>query len=452
MIEQSTAFQHAIYEVARAVNSTLSVKEVLDALVRSATEATQAKACSLFLLSPDGKELLRSAYYGLSQEYIHHRGPLRADKSLAEALEGNPVAVADAVRDPRVQFREDARREGIASILSVPVYLKDEVIGVMRLYTGESHDFTDEEVAFAGSIANLGAIAIENAKLYESMKSSYDEIRRGIMSWYDILLDKPRPVAFAHPSEAEFARILDYHQIPWLYEPRSFPIRWEGEQVMEMFTPDFFMPTLDLYVELTTMRQSLVTEKNRKARLLRERYPEVNIRLLYRNVLFSAYEIEERVNELGARITQDYEGRRPVLVGVLKGVTCFMADLMRHISLPVTIDFMAVSPYESEAPGVVAIVKDLQISITGRDVIMVEDVVDTGLTLNYLLGYLSSRHPASLKVCTLLDKKARRLADVPVDYVGFEVPDEFVVGYGLDFREEYRNLPFIAALKPEDGR
>ena len=276
---------------------------------------------------------------------------------------------------------------------------------------------------------------------------------------------------FANRSEAEFARILDFYGIEWQYEPQTFPLRQEGDHLLEAFTPDFYLPALDLYVELTTLKQDLVTEKNRKVRLLRERYPDVNIKLLYKRdylsllakyghaplepeaiaeidrVLFTAAEIRERVQELGAQITRDYKGEEPVLIGILRGVICFMADLARQISLPVSLDFMAISSYASGAEGPVRILKDIDIDISGQDVLMVEDIVDTGMTLHYILGYLSAHGPASLKVCTLLDKRARRLVDVPLDYVGFQVPDEFLVGYGLDFQQRYRNLPFIGVLK-----
>lgn len=279
------------------------------------------------------------------------------------------------------------------------------------------------------------------------------------------------PPPFAHPSEAEFARILDFYGVRWVYEPRSFPIRWEGGKVVEMFTPDFYLPDLDLYIELTTLRQSLVTEKNRKLRLLRQLYPDIKIKLLYRRdyhrllarygfgplaqagvrgierVLFSTDAIQKRVAELGRQISQDYKGKEPVLVGVLRGVFCFMADLMRAISLPVSVDFMAIS-YYGRGEGV-RITKDLDLDIRGKDVLLVEDIVDTGMTLHFILRYLESRGPASLRVCALLDKRVRRIADVPLHYVGFEVPDEFLVGYGLDYLEKYRNLPFIGILKPE---
>ena len=138
-----------------------------------------------------------------------------------------------------------------------------------------------------------------------------------------------------------------------------------------------------------------------------------------------------------------------MLIGALKGVLCFMAELMRQISLPMSMEYMSISHFNGESEGV-KITKDLDSAIEHQHVLMVEDIVDTGMTLNYLLNYLGIRKPASLKVCTLLDKRVRRLVDVPLEYVGFEIPDEFVVGYGLDYMEKYWNLPFIGVLEPEE--
>ena len=279
---------------------------------------------------------------------------------------------------------------------------------------------------------------------------------------------------FAHESEEEFSKILDFYGITWQYEPRTFPLRVEDGKLVEAFTPDFYLPDIDTYIELTTLKPALMTDKNRKVRLLRELFPDVKIKLLRKRdylrllvkygfgppssksiegihrVLVSAPQLKRRVSELGAQISKDNRGKKLLLVGVLKGVVCFMADLMRQISLPVAVDFMAISSYENENPnsGFVRILKDLDENIEGRDVLVVEDIVDTGMTLNYLLGYLQARRPASIKVCTLLDRRARRLVDVPIEYVGFEIPDEFVIGYGLDFGQIYRNLPFIATLRP----
>ena len=282
---------------------------------------------------------------------------------------------------------------------------------------------------------------------------------------------------FAHESEEEFARMLDFYHVRWEYEPRTFTLRHDDEgRVLEAFSPDFYLTDLDLYVELTTLKQGLVTDKHRKLRRLQELYPDINIKLLHKrdylsllakygigaaheqeamgvhDVLFTASEIERRVNELGAEIARDYAGKEPLLVGVLKGVTCFMADLMRHISLPLSVDFMAISSYDGDRSGAVRIVQDLSENIEGRDVLVVEDIVDTGMTLNHLMRQLRARGPASLRVVALLDKRVRRLVDVPLDYVGFEVPDEFVVGYGLDHAQRFRNLPFIATFGVEKLR
>ena len=170
------------------------------------------------------------------------------------------------------------------------------------------------------------------------------------------------------------------------------------------------------------------------------------------DILVSEAEIAAKVVELGARITHDYGGRRVTLVSVLKGSLPFMADLMRAIDLPLRIDLMEVSSYggsTTESSGLVRILKDLSASIEGEDVLIVEDIIDTGLTLNYLIRYLRGKNPASLRICTLLDKPARRLVEIPVDYTGFTIPDQFVVGYGLDYGELYRNLPFVGVLRPE---
>ena len=169
-------------------------------------------------------------------------------------------------------------------------------------------------------------------------------------------------------------------------------------------------------------------------------------------VLLSEDQIRARVTELGKRISADYAGRELTLVSVLKGSLPFMADLMRQIDLPLRIDLMEVSSYggtATESSGLVRILKDLSAPIEGRDVLLVEDIIDTGLTLNYLLRYLRGKNPRSIKVCALLDKQARRLVEIPIDYVGFEIPDAFVVGYGLDFGEVYRNLRFVGVLRPE---
>lgn len=168
-----------------------------------------------------------------------------------------------------------------------------------------------------------------------------------------------------------------------------------------------------------------------------------------KEIIISEEEIQQKVFELGLQISQDYRGKNPILVGVLKGVLFFMADLLRTITIPMEVDFLAVSSYDPLArqQGVVRLLKDLDMSIEGRDVLFVEDVIDTGLTLNYLLRNLKARQPASIEVCVLFNKSSNRLINIPLKYRGFDLPDKFVVGYGLDYREQYRNLPYIGLLK-----
>jgi hypoxanthine phosphoribosyltransferase len=284
-----------------------------------------------------------------------------------------------------------------------------------------------------------------------------------------VVVDVSAP-EFAHPSEKEFAQILDFYGLRWEYEPKSFPLRWVDGKIAEMLTPDFYLADLDLYVELTTLKQSLVTEKNRKIRRMHEVHPEVNVKLLYRRdfhrilakygfgplatsgergvekILHTTKQIAQRVAELGRQISSDYEAKEPVLVGVQRGMVCFMADLMREIALPVGVDFMSISHYAGDTSAV-RVTKDLDMDISGRDVLLVEDIIDTGMTLGYLTEHLREKGPATVEVITLLDKRVRRLVDTKIKYIGFEVPDEFLVGYGLDFQERYRNLPFIGILK-----
>ncbi len=171
---------------------------------------------------------------------------------------------------------------------------------------------------------------------------------------------------------------------------------------------------------------------------------------LIEKVLIGSEELQKRVTQLGIEISRDYGDSLPILVNILKGGFVFLADLTRAMSIHHEVDFMAISSYNggTESTGVVKIEKDLKSVITGRDVLIVEDIVDTGLTLDHLLSLLATRKPRSLRICALLDKVSRRIKDVPIDYRGFEIPDEFVIGYGLDYDEKYRNLPFIGVLRP----
>lgn len=170
-----------------------------------------------------------------------------------------------------------------------------------------------------------------------------------------------------------------------------------------------------------------------------------------KEVLFTAEKLEKRVKVLGAQISGDYQGKELLVIGVLKGANVFLADLVRRIELPLEIDFIAAGSYGSstESSGVVRLLKDLDYPIENRHVLLVEDLIDTGLTLHYLAENLKARQPASFQICTLLDKPERRKVSMEVDYKGFDIPDEFIVGYGIDFNQKYRNLSYIATLKPE---
>ncbi|MDK2932537.1 MAG: hypoxanthine phosphoribosyltransferase [Clostridiales bacterium] len=168
-------------------------------------------------------------------------------------------------------------------------------------------------------------------------------------------------------------------------------------------------------------------------------------------VLLTREQLKEKTKELGKIISQDYKGKKLMVICVLKGGVMFTTDLIREITLPVELDFMAISSYgaATSTSGVVRILKDLETDVEGKDILIVEDIIDSGLTLKYLKELLISRGPKSVKICTILNKPARRQENVHVDYIGFDIPDEFVVGYGLDYAEKYRNLPFVGILKPE---
>ena len=182
MEDKERRYYSSLYEIAAAVNSARTPDSVLRAIVESVAKALDAKACSLMLLTPDRKLLFHTADYGLSDRYVR-KGPVSADKSIAEALKGKPVAVLDAAEDERVQYRRQAKEEGIVSILSAPVMLVEDVVGVIRVYTGETRRFTQADMYFVAAVANLGAIALENAKLYDSVKKDYEALRRDIAEW-----------------------------------------------------------------------------------------------------------------------------------------------------------------------------------------------------------------------------------------------------------------------------
>jgi hypoxanthine phosphoribosyltransferase len=268
-------------------------------------------------------------------------------------------------------------------------------------------------------------------------------VEQGLSEEFETLeqLHAERGPVFAHPSEAEFARLLDFYQIRWQYEPRTFPVQWDAQgRVLESFTPDFYLPEPNLYIELTTRKQSLVTKKNRKIRLLKQQYPGPDFPGGDQCQGAGAGSADcAGLPGPGTGAHQHFEGGGRVSD---RSHACHPspadAGLYGHLELR-----------RQGASGVVRIVKDLDQDITGRHVLVVEDIVDTGLTLGYLLRILQARNPLSLQVCTLLDRLVRRIVDLPIAFRSFEIPDCFVVGYGLDYQQRYRNLPFIGVLKPE---
>ncbi len=465
------------YKAVRRVSATVSntdkeLSEILDIIVRNVARPMTA-AASLLLLDSDRKKLIHVSSWGLPKSYIL-KGVLDPELSLKEVITGEPVIVSDATRDVRVQYPEFTEKAGIRSMLAVPIIIDEQPAGSIRVYTKQPVEFTNQDISFVITMANLTAIAINDSMLHEMTLQVQEGTYKPKTDTSP--LRYARTVSFSHPSEQEFARILDFYNIEWVYEPHSFPLSWEKDRITEMFTPDFYLPGLDLYIELTTMRQSLVTVKNRKLRRLQELYPEVKIALLYKKdydrllakfgygplaesrgrgvakVLYSSAEIQNRVNELAKQLSDDYSGRHPVMIGVLRGVFCFMADLIRQITIPVSVDFMTISRYGVKADSITNIIKDIDIDVLGKPVILVEDIVDTGLTLNFVIRHLESKGVSDLSICALFDKHTRRIVDVPLQYVGFEIPDEFIIGYGLDYEEEYRNLPFVGILSHKEKR
>ena len=470
-------YSQAFNQITKIANSDIPLKKALNNISKSSSKAMKAAGCAIMLLSPKKEHLSIISAYGLSDLYLR-KGVLNAYKSLPEIMEGKTATVIDISNHHQAQYPEAAKIEKISSVLGVPLFQKEEIIGEIRLYAEEARNFSPADKDFLSNVANIVAIMLERAELLQALsidKNKEIKNKRGkLIEAPGLPYSSMKPSTFSHPSEEEFAKLLDFYRVEWLYEPRSFPLSWQDNKVTEMFTPDFYLPELNLYVELTTLKQSLITEKNRRVRQLKSLYPEVNIKLLNKSdyfkllakygygplgaskieginkVLFSHTQIQRKVRALAKNISQDYAGKQLVLVGVLKGVFCFMADLMQHISIPLTTEFMSISYYGSNSSDpAVKITKDIDTSISGLNVLMIEDIVDTGMTLNYIFNHLAAHNPASLRVCTLLDKRVRRLIDVPLDYIGFEIPDEFVVGYGLDYHGEYRNLPFIGVLNPE---
>ena len=433
-----------------AVSLNVPLRKKLSSLARILARSLEAGA-SILLFDSSGTRLVHAASWKLPPAYVH-KGLLTAKTGLAETTAGGPVFFSGDELFLHLEYPEQARRAGITAMIGVPIILGNNKLGAIRIYFKEGWRPSSQDLSFLNTMAKIAAVAINCPhEAYKEEQAPKEEAKV-----------QRKAVTFAHSSESEFASILDFYGIDWIYEPKSFAL-----SERQMFTPDFYLPALDQYVELTTMKQNLVTLKNKKMRRLKELYPDIKISLLYkkdydrllakygagplarssahglRQVLFSASEIEKHVSELADQISADYKDKRPVLIGVQRGFICFMADLIRRITVPMDLDFMTISYYGQGQEGV-RVIKDIELPLTGRHVILIEDIIDTGITLDYLLRHLNARCPESLKICVLLDRRARRLVDLKLAYVAFEVPDEFVVGYGLDYHEEYRNLPFIA--------
>ncbi|MBN1152640.1 MAG: hypoxanthine phosphoribosyltransferase [Dehalococcoidia bacterium] len=462
-----------LQQIVAVSNAGLTLRRTCNAVAKIIANSMDMTGCKVLLLNTKKDYLTTVGSFGLSDLYLR-KGPLDARKSLPEVLEGRVAVVQHAPSDARLQHPEVAESQRVESIVAAPIIRKPDLVGEVRVYSRQSRTFSELDEEFLRSAANICSVLFER----EELSQFKDRVKKSCAKRATTALPTQmpptslKPTEFAHESEAEFANLLDFYQIEWLYEPRSFPLAWNGDGISLMFTPDFYLPELDMYIELTTMKQDLITLKNRKVRKLREMYPDINIRLLTRKdfarllakygygpmgeakvegvgrVLYSQTQIQRRVRSLARKISRDYAGQRIVMIGVLKGVVCFMSDLMRHISIPVRADYMDISHYGGEGE-IVKITRDLDSPIADEHVLMVEDIVDTGMTLNYVLSHLAAHKPATLRVCTLLDRPPRRLANIRLDYVGFEIPDEFVVGYGLDYKEEYRNLPFIGVLKQD---
>jgi bifunctional protein TilS/HprT len=252
MGRQAIVFSKSLGEMASALNSNLTAAEKLNCLVQIASRALGVRGCSLMLLDAKRKKLIHAATHGLSDRYVK-AGVVEVDKSLPEIMEGKTAVVVDAASDPRIQFADVARRERIASIIGVPVVCRGKIVGSLRAFNRIRREFTAAEEEYLITVANLAATVLEPSGTLALGGGTVSAETKAMLP-RPAARSAVRAVSFAHPSEEEFARLLDFYQIEWVYEPRSFMLEWEGEKVTEMFTPDFYLPGLDLYIEMTTLK------------------------------------------------------------------------------------------------------------------------------------------------------------------------------------------------------
>lgn len=317
----------------------------------------------------------------------------------------------------------------------------------------------------------------------DSLASNQDEAPRQELLPPLRWLLQPDDVRFAHPAEVELARLLTFYGLRWAYEPTTFAVRWgrDGRPV-EFVTPDFYLPEHDLYLELTTMRQRLVTRKNRKFRLLRETYPNVRVRMLYLRdfkrlrdvyapsnigrdarigaILYAEHDVEMRISQLahqlieawGSKMASDC-GQRPLLVGVGTGSDRFLASLgenLRGLGAPVDLDRIALTSISADpGPTRIRVSRPPTTSLAGRSVTLVQEVLSTGLSATFLTAWMRRHGAGSVETCALLDREAARVVDVPIVCRGFAVPDVALAGYGLARRHEFRDLPYIAEIETD---
>jgi len=278
----SKSRQSGYYKAVRRISSLISsnekeLNEILDGIIRNVARPMES-AASLLLLDSEHKKLIHVSSWGLPKTFIL-KGILDPEQSLKEVVTGEPVIIPDVTVDERIQYPEVVNKSGIKSVMAVPIVINNSPAGSIRVYTRQVHDFTRQDLNFVTTVANLTSIAINDHILrdmtVEMQKETYTQEDTSTIS-------HARSPVFAHPSEKEFSQILEFYNIEWVYDPHSFPISWENDRITEMFTPDFYLPEQDLYVELTTLRPQLSSNKNRKLKRMQELYPEVNIKLFKR--------------------------------------------------------------------------------------------------------------------------------------------------------------------------
>ncbi|MCK4222514.1 MAG: GAF domain-containing protein, partial [Dehalococcoidia bacterium] len=252
MSSSKGAYYSGLKQMAKVSNSSLGLRKTFNSIAKSTAKALRSNGCRVLLLDSQKKYLITVGSHGLSDLYLR-KGPLDARKSLPDILDGKVVLIPDATKDKRVQHPEMAEAHRVSSILGFPVIAKEETVGQIRVYTHEPHEFSEADKNFLGSVANISAVLLERAELQQFLEKDFKARKKPaeLAQTPQLPTTSLRPTEFAHPSEAEFARLLDFYRLEWLYEPRSFPLKWNGSDIAEMFTPDFYLPELDFYVELT---------------------------------------------------------------------------------------------------------------------------------------------------------------------------------------------------------